>query len=148
MTAAQRRARGYRAIVKARLRDTSVSQGARFIWLLIESYANTDGTNAFPSKPTLALLAGKDIRWVEARITELTKARWLSISGKRPVPGGRVNVYSLHHPENWGDQVTPKTWVMGHPIKGGKTGYHVPEAAATSNGDDLSLGDRASASTD
>ena len=123
MTAAKAKARSYRALLKARIRDTSVSMEARSLWILIESYADHDGKNAFPSTPTLASIAGHEVRWVERYLRELRVAGWITV-GKRPKKGGGFsNIYSLHHPQNWGDAITPKMWVVHHPQKGGKTGY-------------------------
>lgn len=113
-------AQTHRVLMRNRIRDTSISFEARGLWVLIESYANRDGTNAFPNIATLAALTKHNLKWVEKYLKELKDAQWLSV-GKRKTSSGWCNEYTLGHPENWCDPLTPKTYVTGHPQKGGVT---------------------------
>lgn len=66
------------------------------MFFLIDTWANSDGSNAHPSVPTLAEASGHSVKWVEARLRELRKAGWLTI-GKKETKCGRVNLYTLHY---------------------------------------------------
>lgn len=106
MTAAQR-GLGARAIVKSAIRSGDVSFEARALWLLIESFADKNGNNAFPSLPLLATITGHDVKWVKRKMKELREAGWIT-SYTRPTKKGRGNVYVLHKAQIGPDVVGPK----------------------------------------
>jgi hypothetical protein len=94
VTASQLRARAYRQRIRTLIRDKRISSGARFLWVLIESFADTNGWNCFPSVPTLAEESGHDETWVKRKLCELKAKGFVSV-GKRKTPQGWVNEYTL-----------------------------------------------------
>lgn len=147
MSPAKAKARSYRALLKARLRDPGVSIEARALWCVIESFSDKNGRNAFPAVVTLAAICKKQKAWVEKYLRELQAKQWLGVH-KEPTEKGWKNVYTCRHPDNWGDEITDETWVDGyHEIRGkgvatkngvtgnheirGTTGYQMTGAART-----------------
>lgn len=130
MTNAEK-ARGARAIVRALIRDKRLSSDARMLWLLIESFADKDGTNAFPSQDTLAELAGKEVRWVRKYLEELEAAERIAIH-KRPCSAGAMNVYTLLGGKKCTFPVAKRKVTKNVPqlgdIKCTPTGIHIPGA--------------------
>lgn len=119
------RAKGARLMVKRLIREQALSFDARALWLLIESYADANGENAHPSMTTLAKDCQHTLGWVEKYILELRVKGWIS---SHTMPGGRVNVYHFHTPENQG-YIPSKNGVMYTPENQGgryprKTGVY------------------------
>lgn len=87
-------------IAKARLRDKSVSSDARFLWSLIDTYADKDGSHAFPRIETLSKISGHDKQWVYKYLKELESAGWLRRSHRyEPLTGKQQsNLYILIYP--------------------------------------------------
>src|SRR4051812_44847279 len=91
-------AKHHRAKQRIRFRDTAVSIEARSLWMLIETYADSSGANAFPRRETLAKLANKCLRWVDKYSRELRAAGWIKVR-TRETKTGRVNLYTVLYPE-------------------------------------------------
>lgn len=91
------KARSYRAWLKSRWRDTRASMEARALWTLIETYANTDGSNAHPSVDTLVSVSGHRTAWVRKYLAELVLIEWLRIE-KKATSTGWVNCYRIFYP--------------------------------------------------
>lgn len=87
-------------ISKARLRDHKVSSDARFLWSLIDTYADKDGSHAFPSIETLSKTAGHDRQWVYRYLKELESAGWLTRAHRYDTLTGKQksNLYILIYP--------------------------------------------------
>lgn len=130
MTKAQKEGRGARAIVKDAVRDTRLTPEARFLWLLIESFANKDGTNAFPSQDTLAELANRDVRWVRRYTKELESEERIFVN-KIPCDAGTRNYYTLLGGKECTPPVVKRNLTQSAPqlpdIKCTPTGLHSPE---------------------
>lgn len=85
--------RSFRAL-DIRARDPSVSIAARGLWRIIDTFARTDGTGAFPSHATLRSLVscGRDTLFV--LLDELDDAGWIA----RYQPPGKSNCYTVIYP--------------------------------------------------
>lgn len=64
------------------LRNPYVPPDAKVVWLVIETYANADGTNAWPVVKTIMAGTGMGKKWVEAQLRFLKLHQFLVI-GKR-----------------------------------------------------------------
>lgn len=95
-----RKARGawYRMKLKAMLRDESFSMESRYLWALVEGYANQDGSNCYPSVETLMKVSGKCRKWVEKYLKELRGRDMLRVTGKIKTVHGSVNRYQVIFP--------------------------------------------------
>jgi hypothetical protein len=91
---AREKAMGFRRLLESATRSGDVSSDAKYLFILLNSYANADGSNCHPSMPRLAQDSLRDIKWVKRHIAELKKAGWIDI-GKKKVKTGWVNLYRL-----------------------------------------------------
>jgi hypothetical protein len=94
VTVNQQKARSFRLILKSLLRKSELSVQARFLWALIDSYADHNGDNCFPSIPLLAKAAGHPERWVKRYLKELKEGGFVEIR-KRKTNSGWSNLYVL-----------------------------------------------------
>lgn len=90
------RARWFRKKVKAHVRNAKLSVDARLLWLILESYANMDGTSCHPAVTTLMKDSGKCRKWVEKYLRELKKAGKIEIHKKQTATGW-VNLYTVFY---------------------------------------------------
>jgi len=67
---------------KILIRNAELSTDARFLWCVLETYANADGTNSHPSVKTLMEVTGRSDKWVEKYLRELKKGGFISIGKK------------------------------------------------------------------
>lgn len=104
MTAQQAKARSFRALHASALRSEGVSFEAAALFLLIASFANSDGSNCYPSMTKLAAHSGHDPKWVKRKVAELKRAGWLTWVWKGTA-NGRVNLYTLHWAQIGPDRV-------------------------------------------
>lgn len=72
------KARDYRIFIQ----QANCSMEAKSLWFLIDSFADGDGTNSWPSVKTLMEISGKPKKWIERYIRELKDEGHLSV-GKR-----------------------------------------------------------------
>lgn len=95
-----RKARGqwFRMKFKAMLKHPRLSAEARFLWVLMESYSNLDGTGCRPSVETLMKDTGKCRKWVEKYQKELRDKGHIRVTGKHKTKKGAVNVYQINYP--------------------------------------------------
>lgn len=61
------------------LRNAELSMEARFLWILIDTWADADGTNARPKVETLMGASGKKKKWVEKYLKELREEGYLKV---------------------------------------------------------------------
>lgn len=76
------------------LRDSSLSVQARFLWLLLASYAFERPAKSFPSEKTLAEHMGVTERTIRSYITELQRRGYLEVQSRY----GKTNLYLLYLP--------------------------------------------------
>lgn len=78
------------------MRQAELSLAEKGLWCLILTYANQDGTNAFPSIEKLSHQAGEDIRSIKRKLKVLGDKGYLEIN-KEKLKGARHfhNVYRL-----------------------------------------------------
>lgn len=93
-------AKEHRAATKAILRNDALSDCARFLWLLIESYCDQDGTNATPSLDTLAKRCGHKRDWVCRYRNELKTAGLLTWDTVQKGEGFPVCCYRVIYPSS------------------------------------------------
>lgn len=94
MTVKQQKARSFRMLVTSLLRDSEVTPEARFLWMLIESYGDGNGSMSYPSLAELAEKSGRSREWVRRYIEELKEHEMIEIR-KKKVPKGWVNMYHV-----------------------------------------------------
>lgn len=92
---AKEKAIGWRKLQESALRSADVSSGAKYLWHLLHSYANLDGSNCHPSMETLCEDSLHDVKWIKRHINELKDAAWLTV-GKKKTRTGWVNLYHFH----------------------------------------------------
>lgn len=94
---------------KVVIRDATLSPEARFIWVLIETWANKDGSNAFPTQERLILATGRDRKWFFKYYGELRERGFVSVR-KSKFGGKWHNVYTVNHsPQKRDYHPSPKT---------------------------------------
>jgi hypothetical protein len=85
--------------MRARLRDKSATSNARFLWALIDTYADKWGAHAFPSINTLCKISLHDRKWVFKYLDELESLGWLHRTKRLKTDGSRAsNLYILIYP--------------------------------------------------
>ena len=114
----------HRAAMSARARDNTVSASGRFLWSLIETFADIDGRNAFPSVETLAEISGKNRKWVFHHLTELISNDWLTRGKRTGKSGFAVNSYTIIFPSCVPETGTHEALAM-RPQKGDMTGLMI-----------------------
>lgn len=97
------------------VRCPAISAASKALWFFLESYADRDGTNAFPSHNTIMREMGCKGKWVDAHLKELKEWGLISVQGKQVGAGWPVNLYTLHAPLKRGHIMCPL-----------KDGSHVP----------------------
>lgn len=95
MTTNQQKARSFRLILKSLIRNSDLSTHARFLWVLIDSYADHNGDSCFPSTTTLSRASGHPVLWVKRHLNELKEAGFVKV-GKKKTNAGWVNSYHLN----------------------------------------------------
>lgn len=95
-----RKARGqwFRMKFKAMVRDKTMPSDARFLWSLMESFANQDGTSCHPSVETLMAYAGWGKKKVEKNLRILKERKHVKITGRIKTRNGWVNLYQINYP--------------------------------------------------
>lgn len=78
------------------VRCPAISPGGRLLWCLIETYANPDGSGAYPSIETLMRDSGCSKDWVKDHLKELEDWKLLTRGKKQVGSGWPVNYYKLH----------------------------------------------------
>lgn len=94
MTTHQQKSRSFRLRVKSLAQNPKVSTDARFLWILIDSFGDSDGDNCFPSIKKLSETSGHSQSWVKRHLQELKEAKMVTIH-KKGTSGGWVNLYVL-----------------------------------------------------
>lgn len=87
------KARDYRIFVQ----QGECSMEAKSLWYLIDSYADGNGSGAWPSVKTLMEQSGKKKKWVEKYLRELKDTGYLKIGKRKPTARNRFpgNEYQL-----------------------------------------------------
>lgn len=75
------------------IRDPSLSERARLLFVLLEDYASP-GRQIFPSRQTLADHLGVSIASVKRAVAELSGSGWMDVTHRQ----GTSNLYVLHGP--------------------------------------------------
>lgn len=128
------RARWFRKKVKVHVRNAELSPTARLLWLILESYANMDGTSCHPSVETLMKDLGASKNTVEKYLRELKKAEKIDI-GKKKVATGWVNLYFIRYEltYDYSGEGLPQDLVQGvAPNIGALPGINRPEPSIIS----------------
>lgn len=94
---APQRGKWFRMKSKAVWRKKGLSFEAKGLWHIIESFANMDGSNCYPSVEKLMDETGKCKKWVEKYQREL-KAKGLIVVNKKKTETGWVNLYDIRYP--------------------------------------------------
>jgi len=78
------------------MRQAELEMDTKALWCLILTWANKDGTNAYPTRETLCEVSGKKMTWVKKHLKILKDKGYLKI-GKARKHGARHshNVYIL-----------------------------------------------------
>jgi len=93
----QQRAKWFRLKIKTLVRNNAISCEARILWILLESYANMDGTSCHPSIETLCEVIGKGRKWVAKYLRELRSADLIR-SSQRKIGRYSSCRYSIRYP--------------------------------------------------
>lgn len=94
---------------KLLLRDATLSVDARFLFVLIETWADKDGSNAFPSQERLILASGRNRKWFFKYYGELRKKGHVSVKKRKTKEGKWANIYTLSiRPQNGDSHRSPK----------------------------------------
>lgn len=118
---------------KLLLRDATLSVDARFLFVLIETWADKDGTNAFPSQERLILASGRDRKWFFKYYKELREKGHVSVRKRKTKEGKWANIYTLSiRPQNGDSHRSPKTGHYQVPItrKGPSDDWKVKDSEA------------------
>lgn len=78
------------------IRNAQLSTAARFLWTLLETYADRNGTNCFPSTETLCEDSGHDRKWVFKHLNELETACLIRRDKREGKRGWSANSYVLN----------------------------------------------------
>lgn len=109
---------------QAVVRCPAISFGSKALWFLLESYADRDGTNAYPSHKTIMLQMGCKEKWVDVHLRELKDWGLISVESKQVGGGWPVNLYTLHVPLKRGHIMCPQKDTVHVPPKKGH--HHSP----------------------
>ena len=91
------------ALLDARARSPDVSLEARALWRILDTYANADGTSAFPGIATLCHHGCCDRKRIYRILRELESAYWLIVHRRN----GAHNTYQIIY-------TSPKTGTGGN----------------------------------
>ena len=82
--------------LKVFMRQAELTLEQKGLWCLILTWADQDGTNAFPTQETLSQISGRKIGWVKKHLKILEDKGYLKVT-KEKRKGARYlhNVYSL-----------------------------------------------------
>lgn len=94
MTTHQQKSRSFRLRLKSVVQNPKVSTDACYLWTLIDSFADPDGDNCYPSIKRLAKASKRSESWVKRHLQELKDAEMVTIH-KKKTNGGWVNLYVL-----------------------------------------------------
>lgn len=89
----------YRQDVHRLVRDERISVGARYLWLLLETFTRQDSWQCFPAIEKLCDISGKSKPWIITHLAELQQAGFL-VKSKRITQKKAVgNLYELRFPD-------------------------------------------------
>lgn len=113
---------------QAVVRCPAISCGSKALWFFLESYADRDGTNAYPSHNTIMREMGCKKKWVDVHLRELRTWGLISTESKQVGGGWPVNLYTLHVPLKRGCIIYPQKGMDHVPPKKGYHHTHSPKA--------------------
>ena len=73
---------------------------SKLLLVTLAHHANDEGTNAYPSMKTLALLCGYSLQYTQALIKSLEHARHLTVERQKAPGHNARNIYTLARPWN------------------------------------------------
>lgn len=82
--------------LKIFMRQAELGMETKALWVLILTWADRDGTNAYPTIETLAHVSGRSIPWVKKHLRILRKKGYVKVTKGR-MKGARYdhNIYAL-----------------------------------------------------
>lgn len=89
------RMKWYREKLKHLIRDPYLSTEAKYLWVLLDSFANIEGIDCWPTVETLMRHSQRGKKWVERYLRELQQTCRIKIVGKKKTRFGWANMYHI-----------------------------------------------------
>lgn len=81
------------------MRDNKLTSHARFLWAVLDTYADKWGSHAFPSINTLRKISGHDRKWIFKYLNELEAHEWIKRSPRfKPTGARNSTLYIVIYP--------------------------------------------------
>jgi len=121
------KARDYRIFVQR----AECSMEAKSLWYLIDSYADANGTGAWPAVKTLVEQSGKGKKWIEKYLRELREKGYLGVKKRKPTAKNKFpgNEYVLFARSQIGPTRVPPISTLYHTHKTESDTLSVPSEA-------------------